>query len=118
MQSMSQDNLRPEQDSLNLATEGINDQLPTDQPQLPTDQPSFVNIVHASSSGLVRRSHTVKSPEMREIRHEMREIRHPDRSEAVEDVVPGGGATGASRSSLRSGNQSMHESADDTQVSG
>ena len=104
MQSMSQDNLRPEQDSLNLATEGINDQLPT-------DQPSFVNIVHASSSGLVRRSHTVKSPEMRE-------IRHPDRSEAVEDVVPGGGATGASRSSLRSGNQSMHESADDTQVSG
>ena len=111
MQSMSQDNLRPEQDSLNLATEGINDQLPTDQPQLPTDQPSFVNIVHASSSGLVRRSHTVKSPEMRE-------IRHPDRSEAVEDVVPGGGATGASRSSLRSGNQSTHESADDSQVSG
>jgi hypothetical protein len=111
MQSMSQDNLRPEQDSLNLATEGIKDQLSTVKDQLSTDQLSFVNIVHASTSGLVRRGHAVKSPEMRE-------MRLPDRSEAVEDVVPGGGATGASRSLLRSGNQSMHESADDSQVSG
>lgn len=103
MQSLSQDKLQPEQDSLNLATEGINDQLSKDV---------FANIVHASSSGLVRRGgDAVKSPEMRE-------MRHPDRSEAVEDVVPGGGATGASRSSLRSGNQSTHESADDSQVSG
>lgn len=103
MQSMSHDNLRQEQDLLNLATEGINDQQSS-------DPLSFVNIVHASSSELVRRGcDAVKSPEMRD-------MRHPDRSEAVEDVVPSGGATKASRPSLRAENQSMHESADDSQV--
>ena len=109
-ESLSLDDVRPEEDKIhvNLATEGITDQLTSE---------SFANSVHASSSGLVRRGGDAAK------RPEMREMRHPDRTEAVEDVVHGGGVglqgggeSGASRSSVWSGKQSIHESADDSQV--
>lgn len=94
-QSLSQDDVGPEEDSLvNLETEGITEQMPSE---------SFANGGHASSSGATKRP-------------EMREMRHSDRAEAVEDVVHGGSGTGVSRSSGWTGNQSIHDSADDSQV--